>query len=164
LSKLSYAITKDYIKSIFVVIFTATSPVYVYYQVGFLPTIPSLSNAITGIYFYYRYLKKNKNKHFIISMLFLTLAALSRTTVAIPLIAVLGIELIRLIKKGINLLPKLFPVSISILSLLSYLFYNGYLRETYGSIFLNHILPPIVLDRQRILLNIFLIPIPEKRN
>ncbi|MBN1185727.1 MAG: glycosyltransferase family 39 protein, partial [Bacteroidales bacterium] len=142
LFKLSYAITKDYIKSVFVVIFTATSPVYVYYQGGFLPTIPSLSNAIIGIYFYYRYLKENKNKDFWLSMLLLTLAALSRTTFAIPIVAVLAIEFIRLLKKETKLVPKIIPVGISILALLSYLLYNGYLREKYGSIFLNHILPP----------------------
>ena len=61
LFKLSYAITKDFIKSVFVVVFTATSPIYVYYQAGFLPTIPSLSNAIIGIFFYYKFLNENKN-------------------------------------------------------------------------------------------------------
>jgi len=142
LFKLSYAITKDYIKSVFVVVFTTTSPVYVYYQGGFLPTIPSLSNAIIGVYFYYRYLKENKNKDFWLSMLLLTLAALSRTTFAIPIVAVLAIEFIRLLKKETDIVSKLIPVSVSILSLLSYLLYNGYLREKYGSIFLNHILPP----------------------
>jgi len=142
LFKLSYAITKDYVKSVFVVVFTATSPVYVYYQGGFLPTIPSLSNAIIGIYFYYRYLIENKNKDFWLSILLLTLAALSRTTFAIPIVAVLAVEFIRLLKKETKLVPKIVPLSISILTLISYLLYNGYLREKYGSIFLNHILPP----------------------
>jgi hypothetical protein len=130
------------VKSVFVVIFTATSPVYVYYQGGFLPTIPSLSNAIIGIYFYFRYLKENENKDFWLSILLLTLAALSRTTFAIPIVAVLAVESIRLLKKETNLVTKLIPVSISIISLLSYLLYNGYLREKYGSLFLNHIMPP----------------------
>ena len=142
LFKLSYAITNDYVKSVFVVAFAATSPVYVYYQGGFLPTIPSLSNTIIGIYFYYRYLIGNKNKYFCLSILFLTLAALSRTTFAIPIVAVLAIEFIRLVRRETSLKPKLIPVSISILSLLSYMIYNGYLRGKYGSIFLNHILPP----------------------
>jgi hypothetical protein len=142
LFKLSYAVTKDYIKSVFVLIFAATSPLYVYYQGSFLPTIPSLSNAIIGIYFYYRYVIENKNKDFRLSMLFLTLAALSRTTFAIPIVAVLAIEFIRLLKKETNVVSKLIPACVSIFALLSYLMYNGYLREKYGSIFLNHILPP----------------------
>lgn len=144
LFKFTFAITKDYIKSVFVVVFTATSPVYVYYQAGFLPTIPSLSNAIIGVYFYHRYLTENKNKDFWLSLLILTLAALSRTTFAIPIVAMLAVEFIRLLKKKtkLNLGSRLIPVGISVFSLASYLLYNGYLREKYGSLFLNHILPP----------------------
>ncbi len=141
LFRLSFAITKDYLKSVFVIIFTVTSPVFVYYQGGFLPTIPSLANAIIGIYFYLRFINENKNKDFWISLIFLTLAALSRTTFAIPIIAVLGVEFIRILRKETKLVSKLLPVGISILTILSYLYYNGNLREKYGSIFLNHILP-----------------------
>jgi hypothetical protein len=149
LFKLSYSITEDYLKSVFVVVFTATSPVFVYYQGGFLPTIPSLSNAIIGIYFYHRFMKGNTNKDFWLSVFFLTLATLSRTTFAIPIIAVLGVEFIRLIRKETDLVSKLIPVSVSILSILSYLFYNSYLREEYGSIFLNHILPPSSFEQTK---------------
>lgn len=142
LFKLSFIITGNYIKSVFVVLFTATSPVYVYYQAGFLPTIPSLSNAIIGIYFYYIYLSKNQNKYFWLSILLLTLAALSRTTFAIAIVAVLAIEFIRLLKHETKLLPKIAPVGISIFAILLYLLYNVFLRQKYGSLFLNHILPP----------------------
>jgi hypothetical protein len=142
LFKLSYAITKDYLKSVFITVFTITSPVFVYYQGGFLPTIPSLSNAIIGIYFYYLFIKDNKNKYFGVSILFLTLATLSRTTFAIPIVAVLCIEFIRFLRNETKVVLKLIPLSLSILSILAYLLYNRYLRESYGSIFLNHILPP----------------------
>lgn len=149
LFKLSYAITKDYIKSAFVVIFAATSPVFVYYQAGFLPTIPSLSNTIIGMYFYDQYLKGNKNKDFWLSLLFLTLAALSRTTFVIPIVAVLAVEFIRFVKKEIDLIPKIIPICISVFSILFYLFYNGYLTKKYGSIFLNHLFPPENLEHAR---------------
>ncbi|MFA6400233.1 MAG: glycosyltransferase family 39 protein [Salinivirgaceae bacterium] len=146
LFKLAFAITNDYFKSILVLVFAATSPVYVYYQNGFLPTIPSLSNTIIGIYLYYNHFKDNKQSDFVLSILFLTLAALSRTTFAIPLIAVLCIEFIRIIKKEISIIPKIIPVSISMFLLIIYQLYNGYLREQYGSIFLNHLLPPNNLE------------------
>jgi len=142
LFKLVYNVTNDFIKSVFVVIFAATSPVYVYYQGGFLPTIPSLSNAIIGIYFYYKYLQKKKAKSFWLTILFTTLAALSRLTFVIPLIALLAIEFLRLLKRETRILPLLLPVSLSALVLISSLIYNSYLRTTYGSIFLSHILPP----------------------
>jgi len=141
LFRLSFVLTKDYLKSVFVVLFAATSPVFVYYQGGFLPTIPSLSNAIIGVYFYYQFIKRNKNKDFGLSILFLTLAALSRTTFAISIIAVLCVEFFRLLRRETKLVSKLLPVGISMLIIFSYLLYNGHLREKYGSIFLNHLLP-----------------------
>lgn len=141
LFKLTYAISKDYLKSVFLVIFAATSPVFVYYQGGFLPTIPSLANAIIGVYFYGQFINGNKNKDFWLCILFLALAALSRTTFAIPFIAVLCVEFLRLLRRETKLASKLLPVCISILAIMSYFLYNGYLREKYGSIFLNYLMP-----------------------
>ncbi|MEX1188339.1 MAG: glycosyltransferase family 39 protein [Bacteroidia bacterium] len=141
LFKLSRLITSSFYKSILVTVFAATSPVFVYYQAGFLPTIPSLSNAIVGLYFYIKYIESRKNFDFSLSILFLTLGALSRTTFAIPLIAVLGLELLRISKRKAELKPKIFTVILSISSILAYLLYNDYLRKTYGSIFLNHLMP-----------------------
>lgn len=149
LFKLSFAITKDYLKSVFIVIFAASSPVFVYYQGGFLPTIPSFSNAIVGIYFYQRFINENKNKYFGLGLFSLTLATLSRTTFAIPLIAVLGVELIRALRKETKLVSKLLPTGISILTISSYLYYNGILREKHGSIFLNHILPANTIEEAK---------------
>jgi len=147
LFKLSYFVTKDYIKSVFVVIFSATSPVFVYYQGGFLPTIPSLSNAIIGVYFYFWFLKQGKAKLFGLSVFFMTLAALSRTTFVIPFIAMLGVEFVRLIKRETKLGHKLIPLGISISFLVSYQLYNNYLRGKYGSIFLNYIMPPTNIEQ-----------------
>lgn len=140
--QLAKLLTGDFLKSVFITLFAATSPVFVYYQAGFLPTIPSLSNAFAGIYFYAYYLSNDKNRFFNISILFLTIAALSRTTFAIPLIAILGLELLRIINQKTHLKPKIIPVVISVFSILAYFFYNNYLTDKYGSIFLNHIMPP----------------------
>ena len=81
------------------------------------------------------------NKYFNFSLLFLTIAALCRTTFAIPLIAILGFEFIRILKGNTKLIPKLLPALLSIVFILFYAFYNVYLRDKYGSIFLNQILP-----------------------
>lgn len=152
LFKLSYSITKDYIKSVFVVVFAATSPVYAYYQGGFLPTIPSLSNAIIGIYYYYQFLKENKSKNFWLCMLFLSFATLSRTTFAIPIVAVLSVEFIRIMRKETSFVLEIKPVSFSVILVLSYLLYNRYLRNYYGSIFLNHLLPAENMEQAKAIL------------
>ncbi|MDD3875328.1 MAG: hypothetical protein PHT69_01780 [Bacteroidales bacterium] len=142
LFKLSLKITNDYYKSLFVLIFTATSPVFVYYQSGFLPTIPSLSNAIIGLYFYFIHLKNGNSKSFGLSLLFMTLATLARTTFAIPLTAILCIEILRVIVKKTIVFPKLYFIIFSLFIIISYYTYNAYLRTHYGTIFLNHLLPP----------------------
>lgn len=141
LYKLSLLLSNDFIKSIFVLLFASTSPVFVYYQGGFLPTIPSLSNTIIGIFFYINYLKNSKERYFTISIIFLTLATLSRMTFAIPLLSVFGLELLRILKMNSKLKLKILPVIISILTITFFYFYNGYLRNIYGSIFLNQFLP-----------------------
>ncbi|WMJ71645.1 hypothetical protein RCC89_00440 [Cytophagaceae bacterium ABcell3] len=142
LFKLSYLITKDHLKSLFILIFAATSPVFVYYQSSFLPSVPSLANAIIGLYLYTKYLIHKKESYFGFGILFLTLPALSRTTFIIPIIAILGVEFLRFLKKENQVLPKVVPVTLSFASIITYFFYNKYLRETYGSAFLNYLLPP----------------------
>lgn len=142
LYKLSVLLIKNKILSTFIVIFTATSPVFVYYQAGFLPSIPSLANLFIALYFYFNYRKLKNTKHFIISIAFLTLAALGRTPFVIFLIALAGQEIIYSLKnRRINLMKG----SILILSFLvigGYFLYNSYLRNKYGSIFLSSPLPP----------------------
>lgn len=140
--KLTQLLTSDIYKSIIVVLFAATSPVFIYYQNGFLPTIPSLANAIIGIYFYVRYLKTIDNKYFVWSLFFLTFATLSRTTFAIPLIAVVGFEFLRFIKHKVPLNKKVGPVIISFSCILIYQIYNSSLRSEYGSLFLSELMMP----------------------
>jgi len=141
LFKLSYLFSKSFLKSIFIVAFASTSPIFVFYQGGFLPTIPSLSNAIIGLYFYAKYLHDYRNMNFNISILFLTLAALARISFTIPLLAILAPEFIRIIKKVTRLKPKILPIFLAAVFILSYYFYNNYLRSEYGSMFLNQIRP-----------------------
>ena len=99
LYKLVYEYSNDHLKSLFIVIFTATSPVFVYYQGGFIPSIPSISNSIMGIYFYLCYLRQNSKTDLWFTIFFLTLATLCRTTFAVTLFAFFGVQLLRIVKK-----------------------------------------------------------------
>ena len=156
LFRLSICVTKDYFKSFLIIIIAATSPVYVYYQGGFLPSIPSLSNAIIAVYFYYRYLKEDKNQLFTCCIIFLTLSALARTTFIIPLVAIICVEILRVLKKETKPTNKIVPLTVSIILILSYLFYNSYLRNIYGSIFLSHLMPAENLNEAKdIILTIY---------
>jgi hypothetical protein len=57
------------------------------------------------------------------------------------LVAVLGVEFIRILQKKSTIKHKILPVILSLGSILGYIWYNGVLRGHYGSIFLNMLLP-----------------------
>lgn len=133
--------TKDFSRSIFITAFLATSPVFVYYQGGFLPSIPSLANAIIGVYYYSQFLLSRRDRDYNLGILFFVLAGLARTTFLIPLIAVLCVEFLRLIQRKSKFLPKLLPTVLAIGIIGFYFRYNTYLAEKYGAIFLNVLLP-----------------------
>ena len=59
LGKISQEITKSYFKATLVLIIAMTSPIFCYYQAGFLPTIPTLSCIIIGYFYHLKYLKGN---------------------------------------------------------------------------------------------------------
>lgn len=137
LYKLALFYLNNELKALFITIFAATSPVFLFYQNSFIPTIPSLANAIISIYFYAKYSRDNANKNFNIALIFGTLAGLSRFTFVIPLIAILSVEFLQIIRKKSKLSPKIVPVVLSISIFLGYYFYNKYLRSLYGSSFLD---------------------------
>lgn len=137
LYKLALFYLKNELKALFVLIFAATSPVFLFYQNSFIPTVPSLANAIISIYFYASHSSNNKNKDFNLALLFGTIAGLSRTTFIIPLIAIVCVEFMQIIRKNSTLIPKIIPVVISFSAFVGYYIYNKYLRSLYGSNFLD---------------------------
>ena len=141
LFKLTKRLTKNSLLGLFIVMFTSSSPVFVYYQSGFLPTIPSLSNIFIAFYFYICYLSENKRIHFHLSIIFLTLAAMARVTFLIPLIAVLAVETIRILKGKTTYVDKIPATMLAILSFGGYLWYNHHLKTKYSNIFLDFLMP-----------------------
>lgn len=171
--KLSLLVTKSKFKSVLALIFCMSSPVFVFYQSSFLPTIPSLSLTTIALYHYLKYrgfssvnisnleskkeeikpstltqeTQKNNLKHFIYAISLLTFATLSRTTFAIPLIAIISIELLRFLRfekiKGnrLTIATKILVVLISGTFIGGFAYHNSLLSTQYGSIFLSSFLP-----------------------
>lgn len=137
LFRLAYLLTGDFWKSLLVLLFAATSPVFVYYQAGFLPTIPSLANAMIGLFFYIRSVRDGRKWDFALGILFLTLGAMSRTPFAIVLIAVLGLEFLRVLRKEVRFRQRIVPVLLSAVAIGGYILYNNILRNTYGAMFIS---------------------------
>jgi hypothetical protein len=137
LFRLSIAANLGLIQSLIVTLFTAASPLFHYYQLGFLPAVPCLSIAATGYYFYFTYLQSGKKNLRILAFLLFTLAALIRTPFLIHPIAILISEGIRLIKNssinkqmflGWLLIPAIY---------LPWFFWKQHLNNEFGALFLN---------------------------
>lgn len=147
INKLSKFFRLSFSSQLLVIIFTATSPVFIYYQDSFLPSIPSFSMTIMGIYYYLVYLKKPSFKLFALSILLLTISSLYRTTFIIPQIAIFGVEFIRVLRKNTKLTWFISLLLVSGISLYLHRLHNEYQIHTYGSIFLYYIVPAINLEQ-----------------
>jgi len=142
LFRLCSLFTKDFSRNLFVVCFLFLCPVYLYYADGFLPSIPSLSNAFIGYFFYFRYKKLQAPKDFAWSIFFLTLAALARLPFFIFLFAV-ACQQVRRYFIAKNISRKEFSVlGISFAVFVLYQCYNLWLGNKYGTQFLMSVLPP----------------------
>lgn len=149
---LTEKICDSQIKAFLVVLFAVTSPAYTFYQGGFLPTIPSISNTIIALYCYSLYFEKQSGRWFRWALFFFTLAALARLTFVIPFMAVLGFELIRVFQKKAKFWPNILGVVLSFALILAAKFYNSFLREKYGSDFLNELLPAADKEEMKLIL------------
>ena len=142
LFKISFCITRDWPKSMLVVMVAMTSPVVAYYMNGFLPGIPALAMSTVGLWFYLKFYEGGQLKHFHLSVAFLALATLMRTTFAIGLIAMLCFEMLRVLRKETTFLNKLPSVILAFGAYLAMFLWNRHLSLTHGTIFLNKLLPP----------------------
>lgn len=141
LYKLTGLFTQVFVNRLIVVLFAASSPVFLYYQVGFLPTVPSLANAMIGLYFFFSYQQSAKQKQYYLAVLFLTIAALARLPFAVLLVAIFCYEAVLLLKRKQFAAKRYLALVLSVIAIVLYFQYNNYLRNHYGSLFLNYIIP-----------------------
>ncbi|MEI6489065.1 MAG: glycosyltransferase family 39 protein [Bacteroidota bacterium] len=139
---LAKKITSSEIKSVMMVFFVFLSPIYVYYQDGFIPTIPAISFSFIAYYYLCCYHLNINKKDFALSILFFTLAALVR----MPFIILLLVTVVQfcwkyLLQKKINIFETIVLIS-GIGIFVSYNFYNIHLGRMYGTSYLDHIMPP----------------------
>jgi hypothetical protein len=122
-------------RAIFATLFFFTLPFLVYYQNGFLPSMPSLANFFIALYFLTKYLQKPKWQSLYLSVFFLLIAALARIPFSIFLFALWIVLFYSIIKKKTKF-SHLIPSSISLLVVIAYWLYNQRIGEIYGSMFL----------------------------
>ncbi len=152
LGKLSLLVLKDEVKAFIVLAFACLSPVFVYYQGSLLPSIPSLSLIIAGVYYYFRFREQQKPLYFMVTMVCMALALLSRTTFVIPFVAVLCLEFLDVLKNRKIPWKRVAVVLVVALVFFAYRHHNDALRNEYGSMFLNRLLPAESIEEVKFLL------------
>lgn len=135
--------TASVFRSILAVLFVFITPVIMYYQAGFLPSLPCLSLLWIGYYFYFKYIeKRDSNTDLYWTIAFIGLAALIRKTYVIFLVAVFCQEFLFWLRTR-KIEPKALVAFLGMATLfVGYFLYNQYLTEVYGSRFLNTLCPP----------------------
>jgi hypothetical protein len=141
LYKLAFLFNRSTVLSVLIVFFVATSPVYTFYQVRFIPSVPTLSTAIIGLYYGFSYRRNGNFRHFVLGMAFLALAAMTRLTFLIPLLAWTGQEFLIFLREKENRKKKTVTVILAFAAVIGYSLYNRYLRNEYGGMFLHTLMP-----------------------
>ncbi len=127
-------------RAVFGSLFLATVPFYLYYQNGFLASAPSFANFLIALYFFKKAELKGKTRHYLLTAVFFTLAALSRTPFVVFLLAFIGHYALKFFRKETAALKGLIPAIFGLGLVVAYYFYNQYLANTYGSMFLSELL------------------------
>lgn len=155
LYRLSYSQTHDFCKSLLVVAFAITAPVYTYYSASFLPCAPAFASASVGLWAYVSYLDGDRNhknhvrRYYNIAFAALGLAMLIRTTFVIAFIAVAAFELLRIFRRETSFRYRWVAPLVAFLLFVAYWLWNKHLREAYGSLFLGELKPAKSLDDVR---------------
>ncbi len=95
LFKLANEILKDGAWSVMVALLLFTSPIFTYYANNFTTDVPALSLALIAWFFFYKFYKEGRNKHFYLWILFCLLAGLTKISALlsfVPIFLIFPIE------------------------------------------------------------------------
>ncbi|MFL5764704.1 MAG: hypothetical protein ACJ77K_12240 [Bacteroidia bacterium] len=138
---LSEKLTGSKLRSLIVVVFVFFSPVYFYYQAGFLPSIPAISCLFAAYYYFVCYRESLSRKKFNMSVFFFLLAALMRFPFIIFLFA-LALEQLWIVVKSKKLISwKWSAFFFAFVIFGAYYLYNVHLGRLYGNMFLDTVMP-----------------------
>lgn len=137
----SKIVTSSEIKSWVIVLFVFFSPVYFYYQIGFIPSIPAIACLFAAYYYFFSFKESKNKKQFLIAILFFLLAALMRFPFIVFLIATC-LQQGWIMLRGRKVIRKEILIFVAAFTLFAaYYFYNVHLGRMYGNMFLDNLMP-----------------------
>src|SRR5690606_15954491 len=98
-----YKRTKDFIYSMFTPLFVFCSPMFIYYTCSYLPDANAVGLLFVAFYYILDYLEHQSSRALLLSLFFLTLATLIKTSTGLYLLAFLGISAVQRLRQ-----PKMF--------------------------------------------------------
>lgn len=141
LFKAAYLVNRSFWLSLLILAFVAFSPVYTFYQLRFIPSVPSISTAFIGLYYALAYRQSGRTRHYWLAALFFALTAMTRLTFVIVFLSWIGQCVFDLWKKEHERKQHLIALMTAFGLFLAYFAYNNYLRRTYGGMFLLELMP-----------------------
>lgn len=122
-------------------VFYFTLPVLVYYQAGFIPSVPALSALFIGYYYFLLYHNNRNSIYFNLCIFFVALAALCRSPFNIFLFAIALHQAWYWYKNKGIIQSEIVALMLAYSAVFSWAFYKNYLSHKYGSMFLTQIVP-----------------------
>jgi hypothetical protein len=129
------------LKAWIAVLFVFFSPVYAYYQAGFIPSIPAIACVFAGYYHFFSYKENAQKKHFYLAVVFFLLAALVRLPFVVFLFAILLQQVFMFLKQRVVKLYELIALAAAFIIFGAYYLYNIHLGRIYGNMFLDSLMP-----------------------
>lgn len=134
-------ITGSEFKSWIAAVFVFLSPVYTYYQAGFIPCVPALSFVFIAYYFFFEYKLTLKRINFYLCILFFLLAALIRIPFFILFFAIVFQQAFNWVRHKKIVVFEAVSCAAAFAVFAIYYRYNVHLGTIYGNMFLNTFLP-----------------------
>lgn len=150
-----YRMLEDLLKdSLWAMLFSLlmfTSPIIVFYSVNFLTNIPAFSFNLIALYFFYLFIKKDRNRLLWISMIFFALAGLIKVSALISLAVIIflyiteALHIIRYRKEKpvfSKPLKQILPFLMVIIVMAAWYYYAWWFNHKHGGKYtFNHIWP-----------------------
>ncbi len=130
------------LRSALMSLFVFTLPFFSYYANGFLPSAAAFNLFLFGVFFLSKDFSDKKKKNAYWALFFFSLAALSRSPFLLFLMVIVTSMFYTTWKKGGSQKNNIIATLLSLNVFFLYFFYNRYLGEEYGSMFLGQFLSP----------------------
>lgn len=123
------------------VLFTFTLPIIAYYQFGFIPSATSFASFLIGFFYFMKYASTGMSRDIAVSALFITLAAMSRMSCNILLVALGAVLVIQWYQKKKVDRAQALIMCLAVIAVMGSIAYKTYLNNAYGSRFLTVLMP-----------------------